>query len=106
MTDNTTREELIQLCTDGVVPVDQWANRDTAGAQEQLGSALALLRAGCEYQTAGDPADTANTHWIRISYPGFSAFEYGRDDRINWTSDLYYIPTRTRLDNANGSDWY
>jgi len=45
-----TREELIALCEAALVPESEWRNRDSAGAQRQIGEAWALLRAGCPYR--------------------------------------------------------
>ena len=97
-----TREELISLCERGVVPVSQWRNRDSAGAQIQLGGASVLLKAGAEFRSAGDPADTDQTIWIRITYPGFAHFDWdGKEE-----DDLFYIPTDERLRDRAGKDWY
>lgn len=101
-----TTEELIALCEQAIVPVEHWSDRDTAHSQEKIGMAWALLRAGCEWRPAGDPADTDDTIWIEISYPGFHAFEEGRHDRETWDDLLVYIPTSERLDRAAGKDWY
>lgn len=97
------RESLIQLCTDGVVPERLWHDRDSADAQKQLGEALMLLRAGCEFTFSGDPKQTESMYWIRVTYRGFDAFEMGRD---YLTTDLFYVPTRSRLDACAGKDWY
>jgi len=101
-----TREELIQLCDDGIVPVGKWCDRDSAGAQKQLGKARALLSAGCEFCYAISPEQTSNTIWIEIRFPGFNAFEEGIDMQDSWDTDLFYIPTRERLEGRNGKDWY
>lgn len=99
-----SRADLITLCALGVVPVEQWSNRDSSAAQEQLGRAGALLRAGCEYVLDADTDD--RTIWVTVDYPGFSAFEYGQDDRGNWDSSYFYIPTKQRLQEQAGKDWY
>lgn len=100
------REDLIALCERAVVPVEDWRDRDSADAQKQVGEALALLRAGAEFSLASDPKQTEDTIWIHCYYPGFNAFEYGRGERANWESDLFYIPTAARLDRVGGKDWY
>ncbi|WP_138945277.1 hypothetical protein [Plantibacter sp. M259] len=100
------REQLIDLCWRGVVPVDHWYDRDSADAQKQLGEALALLRAGCEYRLTTNPKQTDQTIWVEIEYPGFNAFEDGRDDRSAWDRTLFYIPTVERLERREGKDWY
>ena len=100
-----TREELIKLCEDGVVPVDEWSNRDSAAAQNQLGKAWAMLKAGVEYHIEDDVKHGA--WWVEFTYPGFSAFEEGRDKADGyWDEDTRYIPTRERLEQAAGGDWY
>lgn len=101
-----SREELIELCDRGVVPVANWTNRDSADAQRQLGEARALLAAGCDFEFVSNPAQTDETIWIEIEYPGFNAFEEGRHDREHWSTDLAYIPTAARLDRRDGKDWY
>ena len=99
-------EELIKLCEAAVVPVEKWWDRDSAEAQKQVGKALALLRAGCEWKLADSPESTEKTIWILITYPGFNAVEYGRNDRDYWEEDLFYIPTAERLAAREGGDWY
>ncbi|ROZ88986.1 hypothetical protein [Gordonia sp. OPL2] len=99
-----TREELIELCTDGVVPHEKWRDRDTAGAQIQLGQARALLAAGCKYHILVDGrlSSDNDTVWVEITWNGFGHFDYGGepDDKT------FYIPQRRRLDRIDGGDWY
>ena len=97
-----TREDLIALCTDGVVPHDRWRNRDTSSAQRQLGEACALLAAGCEYFIEREIQLSA--YWVHITFRGFGSFEYG--DEAPLEEERFYIPTRLSLDNAAGGDWY
>lgn len=105
---NYTRDELIAICEQAVVPVDRWRNRDSASAQEGVGHAWALLKAGAEFQviTAGNLATTDRTIWIEVDWPGFMAFEYGTSDRSNWDDATFYLPTPKRLAEADGKDWY
>jgi hypothetical protein len=98
-----TREDLIDLCERGVVPHDRWHNRDSSGAQRQLGECLALLRAGCEFEVARTPESTGSTWWIEVWFRGFDAFEYGERHESNET---FYVPTKERLEGVNGGDWY
>lgn len=104
-TEEFTRETLIELCQDGLVPQTKWYNRDSASAQRQLGEALALLSAGCNYRVLRERGglDTNDqTIWLEIESEGFAYHDYdGPLDRDN-----YYIPTRNRLDENAGSDWY
>lgn len=105
---DVTREELIDLCEQGIVPQDYWHDRDSQGAQASLGKAWALLKAGCDFSLSDSPRSDADTWWIRIRSEGFTYFEWRGlepDERI-LENDLFYIPTSARLDRANGEDWY
>ena len=105
-----TREDLIAICERAIVPVEEWSNRDSPRSHERLGTAWALLKAGCDWRIAEDMYDRSKereeTIWIRIEYPGFDAFEYGRSDKSTWDDELFYLPTVERLDRRAGSDWY
>jgi len=100
-----TREELIAICEAASVPQSKWTNRDSYEAQFQVGECWALLRAGCEFHVHGatdDPCSNANTIWVTTYGEGFAFFDYGgeRDE------ELHYLPTRARLEKADGGDWY
>jgi hypothetical protein len=97
-----TRQHLIDLCERGVVPHEHWHNRDTAGAQRQLGEALALLRAGCDWRIADDPKSNERTLWVEITFHGFGYFDW--DDAPD--TETFYIPTDKRLREVDGRDWY
>ena len=45
-----TREELIQICVDGVVHHTKWQNRDSFSAQKSLQSVYEGLTAGLDYR--------------------------------------------------------
>lgn len=97
-----TREQLIGLCEAGVVPEAAWSNRDSAGAQRQLGECLALLRAGCTWEVNKKLYSYGSrTHWIDVAYKGFTWFEVGF-----MSTDTFYIPTSERLAEVSGKDWY
>lgn len=101
-----TREDLIALCEDGVRPERVWSNRDSQGAHAKLGEAWALLKAGCEFHVHGegdDPAPDEETIWLTIRSRGFQAFELGSE---YMDEDLYYLPTRERLECVGERDWY
>jgi hypothetical protein len=108
MTDDTranaaaapTREELIALIDQATVPQSEWHDRDSAGAQRQLGEGRALLLAGCDF-TFDDPAIEHGCWWITVTYRGFDYFEIGE-----WSTDNVYIPTAERLAERAGKDWY
>jgi hypothetical protein len=102
-----SREVLVDLCERAAVPVDHWHDRDSAGAQKQVGEALMLLKAGCDFSMSEDPVTDEKTVWIRVVYPGFNAFECGRDRADGyWDDDTFYIPTNVRLARSEGKDWY
>jgi hypothetical protein len=104
-----TREELIAICEAAVVPVQEWRNRDTPDAQSKLGTCWAMLRAGCEFHVITKPtfpgdgcvAD-ARTIWLEVLQPDFCTFEEGSAPA--W--EHYYLPTRARLAERAGRDWY
>lgn len=103
-----TREELIAICEQGIVPVEKWGNRDTASAQCQMGECWSLLKAGCDFQVyRGNGkihANSIDTIEVHVFFPGFEAFEYGRDGMEGHES--YYLPSPERLQSVNGGDWY
>lgn len=94
------RDELISICEAAFVPQEHWSNRDTASAQRQLGEAYALLKAGCEFWIG--PASNDQTLWVNIAFEGFAHKDY--DGGLD--TDHFYLPTRKRLEEANGTDWY
>lgn len=98
-TASPTRDELIELSHDAIVPMSAWRDRDSAGAHEQVAFAWALLRAGAAFVLDKDSND--NTWWIEITYDGFNKFELGEQ-----TTRHFYIPTRARLERTAGRDWY
>lgn len=99
-TDVPDRDALLELCERAFVPQSDWANRDSSSAQRQLGEAYALIKAGCDVTVYDLKHDS---WWVAIAFEGFDAFEYGRE---HTTTESFYIPTRGRLDQAAGKDWY
>ena len=81
------------------MPESEWNDRDSAGAQRQLGEGRALLLSGCEYTV--EPGNEHDSWWLEITYKGFNYFEVGE-----MSIDHLYIPTAERLAEANGKDWY
>lgn len=105
-----TREDLMQLCLDGIVAEQYWSDRDSAKAIKQLGEAYALLAADCNFNvlygetkgSTGHLKTDDRTIWISVQYKGFDYFE----DSV-YSYDTFYIPTRARLDAARVQrDWY
>lgn len=102
-----TREVLVEICERSVVPVAEWRDRDTPRSQERLGTAWALLKAGCVWRIAEDmyrdrPQERDETIWIYITYPGFGTFDWGAEHE----EELFYLPTEARLKRRTGEDWY
>lgn len=104
-----SRENLIAICEAAVVLVDKWSNRDTPEAQEKLGLAWVLLKAGCEFHVhpvrpgvLGCHTDE-NTIWLTIDWPSFATFEYGGRSH---NDETFYLPTPKRLRERAGGDWY
>lgn len=102
-----TRGELIAICERAIVPVDEWHDRDSPGAQRSVGEVWAFLKAGCAFKvlaTSGEDCCTdENTIWIEIEHPSFSSIEWGRQ---KGERDTYYLPTPKRLEERKGRDWY
>jgi len=114
-----TREELIDICEQSFVPESKWDNRDTAKAQIGIGTSYALLKAGCEFEVKykpdgkNDPCVTnEHTIWIQFYVKNFMWFEHAEEEHRGFKrkddGDLYhyYLPTKKRLQLANGGDWY
>lgn len=105
MTDYT-REELIAICEAGVVPHEHWSDRDSAGAQQKLGQAWAYLKAGCDFAVRIDATSTCSTDddtvWVDITFHDFGYFDYDGGPK----TEIFYLPTRKRLEQTAGKDWY
>lgn len=101
------RDILLNICRQAFVPEDRWHDRDSAGAQRQLGECYALLKAGCRFEVRtdmdaeGGALDKDRTIWVRIWSKGFGYFEVGKLDE-----ETYYLPAQARLDAVAGKDWY
>lgn len=101
------RAELIAICEASSVPESAWSDRDSYGAQFQVGQCWALLRAGCDFRihaAEDDPSPDADTIWVTTYGEGFQRFEHGND--VDKEKELHYLPTRARLAAVAGKDWY
>lgn len=99
-----TREELVNICEKSSVAQKDWNNRDSAGAQIQVGKCLMLLKAGCKFDIlVNDSVCKTNEHtiWIEIEFEGFSYFEIGEREK-----EVFYLPTVKRLKQSKNGDWY
>lgn len=104
-----SRDNLIAICDAAVVPVSKWRNRDTPGSHEKLGLCTVMLNAGCEFYVHPSKPDERGcftddkTIWLTVEWPTFSTFEYGGGHH---EEEMFYLPTPSRLRDANGGDWY
>lgn len=98
-----TRDDLISICEAAVVPHAKWHDRDSASAQQGVGKAWALLRAGCEFRILheGTLRTDDRTIWVEFDVRDFNYFELGDMGTVT-----VYLPTRDRLADAAGRDWY
>lgn len=90
---------MIDLCQRASVPESEWRDRDSEGAQRQVGECLMLLRAGCKFEV--DPKVEYGSYSLEIWSKGFQYFEIHE-----MRSDFFYVPTAERLAGAAGKDWY
>jgi hypothetical protein len=100
-----TREDLIAICEKSSVQELNWNDRDSSSAQRQIGEALMLLKAGCEFRILHERdglMTDEKTIWVEITSRGFSYHDFGG----NTDKDKFYFPTQARLDEAGGRDWY
>ena len=102
-----TREELIAICEQAVVPEEKWRNRDSPSAQRQIGEAWGRLKAGCSFyvHVEEDTNSWRMGRVIRLSITSlsFDHFECGSDAK---DSESYYLPSPLRLKESEGKDWY
>jgi len=124
-----SREELIQICKDAVVEFHKWLDRDSYLAQVNINSIYMGLCAGVEYSYK---VEDNRTIWINFKKPTETQRkkllnnqldidsledyreEYGYDTEmfdgygIDWNGHYLggYLPTRERLIEADGGDWY
>ena len=96
-----TRDELISIAYDAVMPYEQWCERDTPDAQIGAATVGALLRAGCKYKVLSQGSRVVvtdgHTIWLEILH-----YEFESEER--W--ETYYLPTRESLEKTPGRDWY
>ena len=99
-----TREDLIKYCDKCVVPYKEWSNRDSFAAQQGVGTIRQLLLDGCEFKIftsentkENDLKSDDHTIWIGI-------FHYEFEDEGDWQT--YYLPSKNRLKESKGKDWY
>ena len=124
------KKELIELCERAVVPCERWNNRDSASSQNGLYEIYIRLNADIPYTYTIENertiwisfekptkeqeenmyrynlcVDTVDDYRERVSndpddemfYPGYYPFNEPFST---------YMPTKKRLDEASGEDWY
>jgi len=128
-----TREELVQICKDAVVPCEKWDDRDSYMAQLSISHIHALLMAGAKFVVEKDKGfpDTLHVKFRNLTQEQKEKFKEHQleiDSRkdyftkmdpeyetemfdgigIDVESDYLrsYMPTRKRLDEKKGNDWY
>jgi hypothetical protein len=99
------RKDLIAICEAAIVSCTKWDDRDTSGAQRQIGEAWALLKSGCDFNflNDGNLKTDEQTLWVGIRFTDFSGYE---DDNPDNATENFYLPTWRRLAEAKGEDWY
>lgn len=91
-----TLSELIEICDlAAAVPVEKWCNRDTPDAIAKAGECRALLSSKKTFsvtyvpEKVGDNCVTdESTIWLYVG------------------DEHFYLPTKKRLEEAAGGDWY
>lgn len=100
-----TREILIGLCEDAFTPMEHWYDRDSYSAHQQLGVALALLKCNVPFRI-----EECDAKFVRVEFfdiEGFQHFERREHEGDQYyDTETAYIPTRHRLEGAEGKDWY
>lgn len=104
--EENNRKWLIHLCEKAIVNHENWANRDSANAQAQVGRLWAYLSAGLPFriltkQNCQNGLYVTNDRiiWIEVEVPGFAYFEGGEKD-----ADTFYLPKPQQI--VPGHDWY
>jgi len=127
------REELIEICEDAVVPCENWDNRDSYSAQVNIQSIYALLKANVKYVVYQEdetlwiefgPITKEDVKECRKYYLGIDSIDdYFNLKDVNNEEMFYayglsisnenigekirmYMPTRKRLQEVSGKDWY
>lgn len=123
-----TREELIEICEASIVPYTEWNNRDSYVSQLNVNQCYGLLMANAEYEVKFDyknilvnfinltPDIINESNNYNLNYddvylykeenPDSEMFEYYDYVDIDQTEKSCYLPTRKRLEETEGSDWY
>lgn len=126
-----SREELIELCKESIVPCSKWNDRDSYSAQQKVQLIFEGLTGGVEYtyNIEGktiwidfEPATTVqkdNMSYIEIdsrdNYCEWYLSEYVEEFSgkmfeggwVDWNKNNHgYLPTKEKLEEVDGEDWY
>lgn len=125
--EDITREGLMQICKDAVVPFKKWNDRDSYRAQCTISDIHGLLSVGAEYELDLKDPDTTwilfknltseqENNYDRYLLPTDSLDDYFKEfdgemfdgGGIDVGTDYMkgYMPTRRRLSEVKGEDWY
>lgn len=99
-----TRKELIEICEQAIVLEKDWSDRDSEQSQRNVGVCWAFLKCGCDFEIVYDDglcSTDDRTIWLWIYTKGFECFEGGGKERYH-----IYLPTKKRLKECEGGDWY
>lgn len=86
--DLLTRDDLIQICEDAVVPFTSWSNRDSYSAQVNLQEIYAFLKIGAEYDLS---IENEHTIWVTFKNVTKEEIEHCWENYLNIDSrDEYF----------------
>ena len=129
------RDILLQICEDAVVPCAEWNNRDSYLSQVQLSDIYGLLETGAEYEIQIEEdsiliqfpnlpegfgakvtreldydtrEDYFNLEGVDSDDEMFEGYGLEYNDYNYKVGDYVsgYLPTRERLTQVDGGDWY
>ncbi len=122
------REDLIEICEKSIVPWQKWNDRDSYVSQLNVNECYGLLSAGADFNTtvSGDtiivnfknltPKIIEKSWDFNLPYddvslyqeanPDFQMFEYYASVEIDEKETSCYLPTKERLKQTEGEDWY
>ena len=125
-----TREELIEICKNSIVHHTKWNDRDSHIAQCEINSIHEGLTAGFDFKIDKETDD--ETIWISFVNIDFNKIDNGESLEINDVEDYFrdcdpeyetemfegygidfksnytrgFMPTRKKLNDSDGEDWY
>ena len=114
-----TRKELIDICEKAIVSQKKWSDRDSASSQIDIGKVWALLKSGCKFEISTEENEKISglvtddkTIWIQFWVKNFAWFDHLDADEEEFPNGIqnsdyfFYLPTKKRLEESKGKDWY